>query len=242
MNNIILGTGILLFSILLLIYKFFKKKFEMSNLILFCFFIFVAHFISRPKLESFENTIPIFYRFISYAWIFPQLMYFYTFTKVHSKFDISLLYHLIPVLIIFCYTLSEESKFSHVYQIPFLNLFENVSYFGKIHSRIGVIFAIYYHFKAVILIRKNIVQLKENNSKLNFFQTLKWIKILYYYFLGINLILFFIRTSIQSFNVENQTFQIQEYYILIQNFLYTSLLILFSIFVIMDQKYSDIQE
>lgn len=233
------GTAIIFHSIFFLIILLSKKKFEISNLILFLFFLMVAHFVSRPRLDSFENTIPIFYRFISYAWIFPQMLYLFAYTKIHSKFDKSLFYHLIPLILIFCYTLSQESKESHVYKIFFLNPLGEVSLFGKLHSLTGILFAIYYHYKSGILISRNLNQMEDQYSNLNYFQTLDWLRAMYYYFIGMNLCLFFSRV-ILSFDINFQipNLVIKEYYTLTQNFLFSLTVYLFSFFIFLEQEYT----
>lgn len=71
-----LGFGILLYTILFLALLNTKKKIDKSNLVIAIFFLLVAHFVSRPSLSEMSEIIPVYNRFISYAWIFLRFYIF----------------------------------------------------------------------------------------------------------------------------------------------------------------------
>ena len=238
-TNSYLSILIFVHSIFFLIIVLFKRKANISNYVIFVFFLFIFHFVSRPSIETFQTKVPLFYRFISYAWVLPQLLYIFTYSKIYSKLNFKQIIHFIPVLIIsFYYILFEADPKSESYKIIFLNPSISPSSFGKIHSIIGVLFAIYYTFICWRMIQTYINSMKDIYSSLNYFRTLNWLKGMFYYFFGFNLFLLMIMIIFKLSDSFNIGFVYKkEYYLLTQNILFSFTIYLFTFFIFLEQEY-----
>jgi AraC-like DNA-binding protein len=237
--NSYISVVIFIHSIFFLILVVFKRKADISNYVIFIFFLFIFHFVSRPSIDTFENKIPIFYRFISYAWVLPQLLYIFTYSKIYNILSWRHFIHFIPVLSIgIYYSIFESDPKSQSYKIFFLNPSISPSLFGRFHTIIGIIFAVYYTIISWKIIKEHVVAMKDIYSSLNYFRTLNWLKGMCYYFFGFNLFLL----SIMLFYKLSESYNLgfvfkKEYYSLIQNILFSFTIYLFTFFIFLEQEY-----